>query len=203
MNKVTLGVHGLHYALMGDTGIFETPIALPGVKEISFETSIEDIIEYADDTQYIVLPGSEETTGTLTILDYPESYMVDVLGRKLQTNKSLTNNGVRKNHALFFKRWQYMEDGSKVEVLYVYYNCKAGKPTITATTIEATKEAQPLEIPLTAFVNNKVLDTDNEAVSDLVVIQSTATEFFFEDYGNKVPLPTDTAPVIPLGKDNK
>jgi len=103
--KVEFGIENAYYAPMLPDGTgFATPIPLIGATGCTMEVEAEDVAIYADNRVHLTIPGTDITTGELTMLQLPESFMIHAHGRKKMANGMLTNTGDRKT-LLIWKAW--------------------------------------------------------------------------------------------------
>ncbi|EOT42746.1 major tail protein [Enterococcus dispar] len=173
---------------------FGTPAIFTGLRGNNFETTQESNPYYADNVEHVRLSGAETTEGSITVYQFPESFVINHLGKKKAANGMLTNTGTKKNFV-----WQYIETitdefGEEYEELHIFYNVKASNPTSESQTDEDSAEPKEFEIPVTASPNPAVLDADDKPVTEAVIRKTEANAALFELAYTEVILPTTQIP---------
>lgn len=147
-NKVNFGISNVHYAVIGDDGIYAKPVAIPGAVSMSLEASGDTTAFYADNTPYFVSTANNGYTGDLEVAMFPDSFLQDVFGYTLDsTSKVLVENAnvQPKSFALLFE-----EAGDVKGTKFVLYNCTCTRPTREFNTISESKEPQTQTVTVTA-----------------------------------------------------
>lgn len=175
-SKVKFNIKNVHYAVLGDDGEYETPVAMPGAVSISLEQQGEITPFYADGIVYYRSASNGGYAGDLELALVPDSFRTDVLGETADTNKVLIENidAVGKTFALGFQI-----DGDAGPTLFWFYSCTATRPNVESQTTENTKEpgTDTLTISCTSNENG---DVRAKTASD--VAESIITGWFDEVY---------------------
>ena len=150
--RIKYGFRKCYYAPITETEgseTYETPIALPGAVSLSLTAEGESKTVVADDIEYQYGSTNSGYSGTLELLDMPESFSQDCLGEELDDeNVSIEKQvSVGKSFALLFEI-----NGSDSDRKYACYKCVASRPNIepSATT---TKEHKTDSIPIKCSAN--------------------------------------------------
>jgi phi13 family phage major tail protein len=127
-NKVTFGLEKVHIAFLTDdtTPTWETPIAIPGAVRFSPEPQGEESTFYADNGPYFTYTSNNGYTAELEMANIPDDILAEMLGWEVDTNGMLveTTDGTPKEFALL---GQIL--GDKKNRRFVYYRCKASRPS--------------------------------------------------------------------------
>ena len=177
------------------TVTFGKPAIFTGLRSTSFETSQDSTPSYADNQEHVRLYGTENTEGTITVLQFPKQFVLDHLGRKETSNGMLINTGKYTSFA-----WQYIETvtdefGNEFEELNIYYNVRANAPTNASQTDEESAEAKEFEIPVIATPNNGVVDEEGKPVTHARLRKTEANAALFDLAYEQVILPDTPIPV--------
>ena len=171
-NKVMFGLEKVHVAFTNSTG-YDEPIAIPGAVNLSLSAEGESNTFYADNVPYFTVTSNDGYTGDLEMALVPDSVLASMLGWEIDNNGMLIEiaDGVQKEFALLFE-----VKGNEKNKRYVYYNCKASRPTQEHSTKEETVEpnTQTLTVAITPTeIGGKTvvkggleLSETNEAVYD-------------------------------------
>lgn len=165
---------------------------LTGLRSVSIETSQEDTNFYADDQVHMTLKGAKTTTGSITLYQIPKDFVVNHLGKTVDANGALIDNGPYKSFAFGFLETKENEVGAVTEVLHLYYNCKATHPSLSSTTDEDGVTAKELEIPLTINQSFNVVDGNGKAITEVTLEKTEANKDVFEQAFEAVYVPTFT-----------
>lgn len=125
MNKVTFGLEKVHVAFKGEVG-YDDPIAIPGAVNLSLSAEGDTSTFYADNIAYFSMASNNGYTGDLEMALVPDAVLVEMLGWEVDTNGMLVEiaDGIQKEFALLFE-----VKGNEKNKRYVYYSCKASRPT--------------------------------------------------------------------------
>lgn len=143
-NIVKFNICNVHYALFDKTeeGVikYKPPVAMPGAVSISLEPNGEPESFYADGIEYYTISNNMGYDGDLEIALIPESFRIDVLMEKSDSNKVLIESShvETANFALLFEF-----DGDQKKIRHIMYNCSAARPTLEGQTNEESREVQP------------------------------------------------------------
>lgn len=180
-NKVKYNVRKVHYAIMNEEGIYDTPIMIPGAVSISLEQQGELTPFYADGIKYWTSASSGGYEGDLEVALIPDSFRENVLGETLDTNQVLIekSNAPAVNFALGF-----VIDGNEKPYYYWFYNCTATKPNIESSTTEETKEPSTDTLTISCAANEEeiIRAKTTESTSEETV-KAWFNEVYIKDKG--------------------
>ncbi|MED4916711.1 major tail protein [Geobacillus thermodenitrificans] len=174
-NKVTFGLDKVHIAFLTDdtTPTWETPVAIPGAVRFSPEPQGEESTFYADNGPYFTYTSNNGYTAELEMANIPDDVLAEMLGWEIDANGMLveTTDGMPKEFALL---GQIL--GDKKNRRFVYYRCKASRPTAEHNTrgesVEPTTQTLnitilPIEIGGKNVVRGVIeLNDTNQAIYD-------------------------------------
>ncbi|MGG3893180.1 major tail protein [Geobacillus stearothermophilus] len=128
VNKVTFGLDNVHIAFLvdGTTPSWETPVKIPGAVRFAPEPQGEESTFYADNGPYFSYTSNNGYTAELEMANLPDDILAEMLGWEIDANGMLveTTDGTPKEFALL---GQIL--GDKKNRRFVYYRCKASRPT--------------------------------------------------------------------------
>jgi phi13 family phage major tail protein len=174
-NKVTFGLDKVHIAFLTDlsTPTWETPVAIPGAVRFSPDPQGEESTFYADNGPYFTYTSNNGYTAELEMANIPDDILAEMLGWEIDDNGMLieTTDGTPKEFALL---GQVL--GDKKNRRFVYYRCKASRPSkehsTRAESVEPATETLSLRIlPIEIDGKNTVrgvmeLNDTNQAAYD-------------------------------------
>lgn len=126
-NKIIFGLEKVHVAFRDATlDTYETPINIPGAVNLSLSAEGDESTFYADNIAYFSMTSNNGYTGDLEMALIPDEVLAEMLGWEIDTNGMLVEiaDGNQKEFALLFE-----VKGNVKNKRYVYYNCKASRPT--------------------------------------------------------------------------
>lgn len=175
-NKVQFGLEKVHVAFKSEAG-FETPTAIPGAVNLSLSAEGDTNTFYADNIAYFSMTSNNGYTGDLEMALIPDSVLAEMLGWEIDTNGMLVEvaDGIQKEFALLFE-----VKGNEKNKRYVYYNCKASRPTQEHGTKTESVEpnTQTLTITITPTeIGDKLVTKGGLELNET---NQTAYEGFFE-----------------------
>lgn len=191
-NKVTFGLEKVHIAFLNTTSstqpAWEKPIPIPGAVRFAPEAQGEESTFYADNGPYFTYTSNNGYTAELEMANIPDQVLAKLLGWEIDANGMLveTTDGEPKEFALL---GQIL--GDKKNRRFVYYRCKASRPSK-----EHSTRAESVE-PNTDTLNIRILPIEVNGknivrgVMELNDKNTTAYNNFF----NSVTLPT-AAPAV-------
>jgi phi13 family phage major tail protein len=188
LSKVRFGLSKAYYAVVtNDT--YGTPVALPGAVSLSLNREGSDPEKFwADNIAYYVAPAvNGGYTGTLTLANVPQSFMVDVLGYIVDDNGMLVevSDAASKSFALM-----YEVEGDADQKRYVFFNCTAQRVAAGANTKSDSTTPDTQDLEFTAIGKDFTLAGKTEnVVKGSAVTADTA----FSTWYTAVPTPTKTA----------
>lgn len=177
--KLQFGLENVHVAFRdSDTGNYEKPIHVPGAVNLSLSAEGDSTPFYADNIAYFTLTSNNGYSGDLEMALVPENVLALMLGWETDSNGMLIEltNGVQREFALM-----YEVEGNKNNKRYIFYSCKASRPTEDHSTNTETKE------PNTQTLTLKVLPTTIGAkkavkgVLELSVTNEAVYNAFFDE----------------------
>ncbi|AKM19797.1 hypothetical protein GARCT_02546 [Geobacillus sp. 12AMOR1] len=128
VNKVTFGLDNVHIAFLvdGTTPSWKTPVKIPGAVRFAPEPQGEESTFYADNGPYFSYTSNNGYTAELEMANLPDDILAEMLGWEIDANGMLveTTDGTPKEFALL---GQIL--GDKKNRRFVYYRCKASRPT--------------------------------------------------------------------------
>lgn len=175
-NKVMFGLEKVHVAFK-DTEGYSTPTAVPGAVNLALTAEGESSIFYADNVPYFTMTSNNGYTGDLEMALVPDSVLAEMLGWEIDDNGMLVEiaDGIQKEFALLFE-----VKGNEKNKRYVYYNCKASRPTQEYSTKGETVEpnTQTLTVTITPIeIGDKTVVKGGLELSET---NKTVYDTFFE-----------------------
>lgn len=146
-NKVRFGLEQLHIAFIGEEGVWESPIHVPGVVNFTANPDGGESTFYADNIKYYTRQTNNGYTGDVEVALFPDELIAEMLGWEVDANGMLVEDaeGKPKEFALMGQ-----VQGDAKNRRFVYYRCTAGRPTqnssTTTDTIAPTTESLSLVI---------------------------------------------------------
>ncbi|MBE2905406.1 phage tail protein [Anoxybacillus flavithermus] len=158
-NKVTFGLEKVHIAFLDEDNAtqpaWETPIHIPGAVSFTPEPEGEETTFYADNGPYFTYTSNNGYSAELEVANIPDSVLAELLGWEIDSNGMLveTTDGTPREFALL---GQVL--GDKKNRRFVYYRCKASRPSkehkTRAESIEPNTEKLSIRI-LPIEINGK------------------------------------------------
>ena len=152
-NKVTYGLSNAHVwpiTSTSDDGVptYGTIINLPGATELSLDAEGSSDPFYADDTTYYQGVSNNGYSGSITLADLPEDFLVNVLGEKIDKNGARFEDAsvTPKEFAIAFEF-----KGDQKKRRHVFYRCTATRPSVGSSTKEDKIEPNTQELEFTAI----------------------------------------------------
>lgn len=188
-NKVTFGLEQVHIAFVDTAAItqpaWETPIPIPGAVRFTPTPQGEEGTFYADNGPYFTVTSNNGYTAELEMALIPDSVLAEMLGWEVDTNGMLVEiaDGQPKEFALMGQ-----VQGDQKNRRFVYYRCKASRPTKEHTTKAETTTPNTEVLTLTILpieINGKNVV---KGVMELSDTNATAYNAFF----NAVTVPATT-----------
>lgn len=152
-NKIVYGISNVHVWPITATSAAGVPtygdvFAMPGATEISIDAEGSSDPFYADDTVYYQGVSNTGYSGSLTLADIPVDFLEDVMNEVKNTNGTYFEDAsVEPNE--FAMAFEFKGDQKKRR--YLFYRCKATRPSIASTTKEDTIEPNTSELELTVM----------------------------------------------------
>jgi len=129
-NKVTFGLEKVHIAFVDEAATTQpawgVPIHIPGAVRFAPEPQGEESTFYADNGPYFTYMSNNGYAAELEIANIPDAVLAEMLGWEIDSNGMLveTTDGTPKEFALL---GQVL--GDKKNRRFVYYRCKASRPS--------------------------------------------------------------------------
>lgn len=141
MGRVRFGVKNLYYALATDDGTgkltYETPVAVPGAKSVSFDAEGEETEEYADNIEWFYGTTNNGYSGDLVFEDTAaaDTFLEAVLGQTKDETTGATFETSDDEQREFALLWQFELKGSKeTGKRTVLFRCYASRPSLSGET---------------------------------------------------------------------
>lgn len=189
-NKVTFGLDNVHIAFLidGATPSWETPVKIPGAVRFAPEPQGEESTFYADNGPYFSYTSNNGYTAELEMANLPDDILAEMLGWEIDANGMLveTTDGTPKEFALL---GQIL--GDKKNRRFVYYRCKASRPTAEHNTRGESVE------PTTQTLNITILPIEigGKNVVRGVIELSDTNATIYNNFFSTVTVPGATAGV--------
>jgi phi13 family phage major tail protein len=189
-NKVTFGLDKVHIAFLTDlaTPTWETPVPIPGAVRFSPEPQGEESTFYADNGPYFTYTSNNGYTAELEMANIPDDILAEMLGWEIDANGMLveTTDGMPKEFALL---GQVL--GDKKNRRFVYYRCKASRPTAEHNTRGESVE------PTTQTLNITILpiEINGKNVVRGVLELNDTNQAIYDNFFSTVTVPGATAGV--------
>ena len=158
MGRIRYGIKNLYYAIATDDGTgkltYETPVAVPGAKSVSFDAQGDALKEYADNVLWFSATANSGYSGDLVFEDTAaaDDFLTAVLGMtKDSTTGALfeTASDTPKEFALL---WQFeLAGGDETGKRTVLYRCTASRPSLAGKTKESGISVDTNTVTITAM----------------------------------------------------
>lgn len=183
-------------ALMNELG-YESPHKIPGLTEVSDDTTAEDTIVAADDIPHVTLKGNKVTELTISLVQTTKYFSQFALGKVKEANGGWSDVGNRRSMAVGYISTKIDSFGVTIPVAHIYYKVDFKPAGGTNTTKGDSAEAKVYEFAATASQSIHAQSTvlAGQLVTIMDIEYSTETAWIFENWGLLVPLPHQvTAP---------
>lgn len=139
-NKILYGIKNVHVAKLTEKDgniTYGTPFAMPGATGFSPEPQGATTKFYADNTVYFIANSNQGYEGELVLAITPEEFLTQILGQTKDDNGAVIENADDKDarFALMFEG-----DGDATGRRWVYWDCKASRPSRENNTKEESVE---------------------------------------------------------------
>lgn len=186
-NKVTFGLEKVHIAFLNTTSptqpAWETPIPILGAVRFAPEAQGEESTFYADNGPYFTYTSNNGYTAELEMANIPDQVLAELLGWEIDANGMLveTTDGTPKEFALL---GQIL--GDKKNRRFVYYRCKASRPSK-----EHSTRAESVE-PTTDVLNLRILpiEIDGKNIVRGVLELNDTNQAAYDAFFSSVTLPS-------------
>lgn len=147
-NKVTFGLEKVHIAFLDDSGaspVWEAPIHVPGAISFAPEPQGEESNFFADNMPYFTHTSNNGYSGDLSTALISDAIQARMLGWSIDDNGMLVEetDGVPEEFALMGQI-----QGDKKNRRFVYYRCKASRPSKEYATKGESVEPNPDNLTL-------------------------------------------------------
>jgi phi13 family phage major tail protein len=145
-NKVVFGLANAHVAFLDEaTGIWSTPVPIPGAVNLALSGEGEESKFYADDMAYYIARANNGYSGDLEVAVMPDTVLATMQGWHVDDNGMLVEES-DSEPGLFALLFEIQGNAAKKR--YVFYKCSAGRPGVEHGTGETT-EPKTTTLPLT------------------------------------------------------
>ena len=180
MNKVKFGLSNVHIAKITETDgaiTYGTPFKVPGAKSLTADPEGEITKFYADNIVYYISNSNQGYSGDLEIAMLVEQFLTEILGQTKDKNGALLENA-DDNNARFALMGEI--DGDEKKRRFVYFDCKATRPSAEMSTKEESVEPQTDKISITMSPR-----TTDKAIK-AVIEQSDTNKAVYDNFFTKV-----------------
>lgn len=149
MPKVKFGLSNVHYAVYDEQAkTYDTPVAIPGAVNLTFEQEGDTNKFRADNTDYYVSVSNNGYSGDFEVALIPDSFRIDVLGEIVDATKGIQYERADTLPKPFALMFQFEDDVANTR--HVLYYCKATRPSLASQTTEESIEPVTETLSLTA-----------------------------------------------------
>lgn len=150
MNKVKFGLNNVHIAPITSTTssyTYDTVFSIPGAVSLTLDPAGDENDFYADDVKYFTSYANQGYTGSLEMALINDDFREKILNEAVDSNGAhIEQADIDTNGFALGFQIQGDETGRR----YWYYNCKAARPSNSATTKEASITPQTETVNITA-----------------------------------------------------
>jgi phi13 family phage major tail protein len=190
-NKVKFGIEDAHVAFFDESTATEgspawdAPQAINGAVSLTMDPEGDQNDFYADNTKYYTSNTNNGYTGTLEVANIPDDILAEMLGMTVDTNGMLVESAEdeQKEFALLGEI-----KGDEKDRRFVYYRCKAARPSQDSTTSDTgeTPNTDSLEVTVIPIESG-----DKKLVKGVLELDD-ANQAVFDEFFNEVILPGHT-----------
>jgi phi13 family phage major tail protein len=190
-NKVKFGIEATHVAFFDETTATEgsptwdVPQAIKGAVSLTMNPEGDTNDFYADNTKYFTSTTNNGYTGTLELANVPDDVLAEMLGMTVDDNGMLVESSEDKQ-----KEFALMGEikGDAKNRRFVYYRCKAARPSQDSATSDTgeTPDTDSLELTVLPIVSN-----DKRLVKGVLELDDT-NQSIYDEFFNEVILPNHT-----------
>ena len=140
MPKVRFGFKNAYYAKITETDgaiTYGTPVKLNGAVSMSLAPAGESTEFHADDGLFFSDYNNNGYDGTLELALIPDEFKTEILGETMDQNKVMVESALSVSNPFALLCEFTTDNGAKK---FVFYNCMASRPELSATTMGETKE---------------------------------------------------------------
>lgn len=190
-NKVKFGIEDAHVAFFDEatategSPAWDTPKAVDGAVSLTMNPEGDTNDFYADNTKYYTSNTNNGYTGTLEVANVPDEIIAEMLGMTIDTNGMLVESTEDKQ-----KEFALMGEikGDAKDRRFVYYRCKAARPSQDSTTNDTgeTPDTDSLEVTVLPIESE-----DKKLVKGVLELNDTNQDVF-DAFFDEVILPDHT-----------
>lgn len=158
MGRVRYGIKNLYYALATDDGTgkltYETPVAVPGAKSVSFDAQGDTVSEYADNVLWYTSAANSGYSGDLVFedTDAADTFLTAVLGLTKDSTTGAVFETAADSQKEFALLWQFeLSGGEETGKRTVLYRCVASRPSLAGETKESGITVDTNTVTITAM----------------------------------------------------
>lgn len=184
-NKIHYGLENVHYAVMdGDT--YSTPVALPYAVSMSLKPQGSEVDAYGDNTLAVSFTQNNGYTGSLEVLQIPDTFRTDCLGEVVDANGVVTetNDNFGKEFALMF---EFKGDTTKRR--HVLYRCKAARAKIESSSVaeKTTLKNEALDLTVMPVATGNLKGKVKSYIDNTETNTAMYNAFFNKVYDGTAP----------------
>jgi len=149
-NKVMFGLSNVHVAfLTEETGVYATPVAVPGAVSLALEPVGEESPFYADNIEYYTTRANQGYSGDIEMALIQDAVLAEMLGWEVDDNGVLVElaDAEAKPFALLFEI-----EGNAADKRYVLYKTTVSRPGVSGSTKTETTEPATQALTMKAVV---------------------------------------------------
>lgn len=180
MGKVKFGLKNVHIAPMDENENYLKVFKQEGGVSLNLDAEGDSSDFYADDKKYFSTFVNNGYSGELEIAKLTEEFLTEVMGQTKDEQGGITENinDKSKYFALMFE-----VDGDVSATRYIFYKCKASRPSIEAETKGESAEPKTDKLELTTTANNN--GDVRSSLEDSEETKENYEKFFETVYGKK------------------
>lgn len=162
-----------------------------GMRGFKRSVEQEDSTLYADDENYIVVPGNKKVTGDMTFYKLNDA-MWERLGWELQTNGAIADSGKKSPFGMAFITTEIDSSAVSDPRLIVCPNLLGKEPEREKTTQEDSVEGEELVVTYTAStLDGFTAESGEEPTMFIVTLEGWSVQEAEALLDKGIPLPTD------------
>lgn len=153
-NRIVYGISNVHVwpiTATSDAGkpTYGSVIAVPGATAVSLDAEGSTDPFYADDTVYYQSSTNSGYSGSLTVADLPEEFLIQIMKETKDSTTGLLVEHSDVEPAEFAMAFEFKGDAKKRR--HIFYRCKATRPSISSDTKEDTITPNTEELSISAL----------------------------------------------------
>lgn len=190
--KVRFGLKNAHYAVFNETtGVYGTPVWIPGSVSLSLTREGETSDFYAEDETWASFEMNNGYSGELEVPFVNDQLLVDLLGYTKDATSGVVAEPADIQAAEFALLFE--QGGNKDKVAYVFYNCTLSRPEASMNT--KSDSTDPDTSTLSIRMKQRNFEIDN-AVVPYVKSYVNSDDTAFSTWFSTVTMPATGATVV-------